>query len=298
MPIPESQLETWCNPGASTTSAQAYASIKAALAHTNSGLSYPNPEIYLQGSYGNETNIYAESDVDVVVQHSHSWRRDLSRLPLNQQTVYNNQVCIANYGVAEHRAEILRALQRYFGAAAVIPGTKAIKVTTPNGRVVDVIPALEHRNYLRCVGPYDESYIEGISFDDSMGRTVVNFPKQHITNGEAKNAAGRTDGKYKQTIRMFKNARSCAVDRGLLGTDVAPSYFVECLLYNVPDIMFVAGRQRTFEDVWNYFWQQLPVGTAVCQNDQLVLFGTSPEQWSTQHAVHFLNALKELWNTW
>src|SRR5215831_7430538 len=104
MAIPERQLDTWCNPGAITTSSQAYASIRAALSHQNAGLTYPNPEIYLQGSYGNKTNIYAESDVDVVVQHNLSWMRDLSRLPFNQQQLYHNHFINAAYNISQHRA--------------------------------------------------------------------------------------------------------------------------------------------------------------------------------------------------
>jgi hypothetical protein len=298
MPIPESQLETWCNQGAVTSSAQAYASIKAALDHSNSGLSYPNPDVFLQGSYGNKTNIYAESDVDVVVVYDLSFRRDLARLSTIELQAYKNHFISAGHGVTEHRTEILRALRRYFGAPAVVPGNNAIKVTTPNGRTVDVIPATEYRNYLRFAGPNDQLYITGITFDDSAGRMIVNYPKQHIANGEAKNALGRTNGRYKQTIRMFKNARSCAADRGLLGADVAPSYFVECVLYNVPDAQFVAGRQQTFENVWNYLWGQVQPDTARCQNGQLLLFGNSPEQWTLLRAAGFLNALKELWNNW
>ena len=183
MPIPETQLETWCNQGAITTSAQAYASVKAALGHANSGLSYPNPEIYLQGSYGNRTNVYADSDVDVVVQHNLSFRRDLSRLPLTQQLLYNNNFEAASFGAKEHRVEVLRALQRYFGAVPVVSGPRAIKVTTPNGRTVDVIPALEYRDYDRFATPSDQSYTAGICFDDSAGQMIVNFPKQHIQNG-------------------------------------------------------------------------------------------------------------------
>jgi hypothetical protein len=118
----------------------------------------------------------------------------------------------------------------------------------------------------------------GISFDDASGNMIVNYPKQHIANGEAKNAADRTNGRYKQTVRMFKNARGCAVDRGLLGDDVAPSYFVECLLYNVPDLSFVANRQQSFSNVWRYLWEQIQPDSAVCQNEQIPLFGTSGQQ--------------------
>jgi hypothetical protein len=298
MPIPEYQLEAWCNPGAKVTSAQAYASIRAALMAANSSLTYPNPEMFLQGSYGSSTNVYADSDVDIVVVHNTSFRRDLSMLPAIQAQAYNGHFVDAIHGVTDHKAEVLRALQRYYGTANVKLGSKSIKVTVPNGRVVDVIPALEYRKYLRFAGPTDQNYITGISFDDASGNMIVNYPKQHIANGEAKNAANRTNGCYKQTVRMFKNARGCAVDRGLLKDDVAPSYFVECSLYNVPDSSFVANRQDSFSNVWRYLWEHIEPDSAVCQNEQIPLFGPSAQQWKVQDAFTFLQALQQLWNEW
>lgn len=298
MPVPEYQLETWCNPGASVTSAQAYASIRAALTAPNSGLTYANPEVFLQGSYRSSTNVYADSDVDIVVVHNTSFRRDLSLLPAIQAQAYNGYFVDAIHGVTDHKAEVLRALQRYYSAANVKLGNKSIKVTVPNGRIVDVIPALEYRKYLRFAGTTDQNYITGISFDDASGNMIVNYPKQHIANGEAKNAANRTNGRYKQTVRMFKNARGCALDRRLLGGDVTPSYFVECLLYNVPDSLIVANRQQAFSNVWRYLWEQIQPDSAVCQNEQLPLFGTSSQQWPLNNAFLFLQALQRLWNEW
>lgn len=298
MAIPETQLETWCNPGALATSAQAYGSIKSALAHQNAGLTYPNPEIYLQGSYGNSTHIYAESDVDIVVQHNASWGRDLSVLSQVEQQRYNGHFVTATYGNPQLRSDVLRALQRYFGSGAVTSGPKAIKVKTPNGRTVDVIPALEYRKYHSFQSPQIQSYTSGIKFEDSSGRTIINFPKQHMKNGELKNSKNRTDGRYKQAIRMFKNMRTHMVDHGSLADGGAPSYFIECLLYNVPDALFVPSRRQTFENIWNYLSNTIPTDRAVCQNEQTLLFGNSSEQWTTAAAATFLQGLRTLWETW
>jgi len=68
MAIPESQLERWANQGAVATAKLTADSIKRAL---NSFSGWPNGikfEVYLQGSYKNNTNIRGDSDVDVVAQ--------------------------------------------------------------------------------------------------------------------------------------------------------------------------------------------------------------------------------------
>jgi hypothetical protein len=81
MAIPESQLETWSHQGAIATSRNTYASIKGALEAWNTTYADKDFEIFLQGSYGNDTNIYADSDVDIVIMLKSVFRSDRSLLP-------------------------------------------------------------------------------------------------------------------------------------------------------------------------------------------------------------------------
>jgi hypothetical protein len=64
MAIPESQLTTWSSQGSITQSANTYATIKLALESGDTTYAGKSYEIFLQGSYGNDTNVYADSDVD------------------------------------------------------------------------------------------------------------------------------------------------------------------------------------------------------------------------------------------
>ena len=66
MAIPEAQLDTWSAQGSITQSKNTYASIKGVLESANSPYYQRSFVSFLQGSYGNDTNIYADSDVDVV----------------------------------------------------------------------------------------------------------------------------------------------------------------------------------------------------------------------------------------
>ena len=63
MAIPESQLDTWSHQGSITQSSNTYATITGAL--EAAGTPYANKayKVFLQGSYGNDTNIYAPDDV-------------------------------------------------------------------------------------------------------------------------------------------------------------------------------------------------------------------------------------------
>ena len=68
MPIPEAQLDTWSHQGSITQSSNTYNTIKNVLQHNDAPYSGKSYNVFLQGSYGNNTNIYAESDVDIIIK--------------------------------------------------------------------------------------------------------------------------------------------------------------------------------------------------------------------------------------
>ena len=68
MPIPEAQLETWSHQGSIQQSSSTYNTVKTALEASDNPYYDKNYSIFLQGSYGNNTNIYSESDVDIVIR--------------------------------------------------------------------------------------------------------------------------------------------------------------------------------------------------------------------------------------
>jgi hypothetical protein len=96
---------------------------------------------------------------------------------------------------------------------------------------------------------------------------------------------------------MFKKARTSLVDQGTISDDLGPSYFLECLLYNVPDDKFGNSLQDTFVAAFNWLWGA-EVDSLVCQNEQLKLFGNTPEQWDAAKAKQLLDALRDLWQNW
>ena len=64
----------------------------------------------------------------------------------------------------------------------------------------------------------------------------MSYPQQHHQRGLKKEKA--TNERFKRTIRMFKAARNQLVSKRALTKEDAPSYFIECLLCNVPDGLF------------------------------------------------------------
>lgn len=283
MAIPESQLETWANQGAITTAKSTADSIKNAL---NSYTDWPDGidfEVYLQGSYKNDTNIRGDGDVDVTAQLNSTFYSNLSE---DQKNILS--LTPASYSLPNFRADVLKILKDYYGQSQIIEGNKSIKIKANNGRLpADVVVCSQYRQY-KTVNSYD--YTEGMCFwTTNDSRQVINFPKSHYDNGVSKHQ--NSNKWHKPVVRLFKNCR------GSISGDTTPSYFLECMLYNIPNSNFETSYGDTFCNIVNWL-NKNSLDNFVCQNGQLNLFGTSQEQWNTSEAKTFINNLISLWNNW
>jgi len=296
LPIPRSQLDTWSNQGATVTSQKTHESIRIALESYEwpPGVTY---DVYLQGSYRNTTNIYGNSDVDLVVELTSAFQYDISNLSLSEQGKYRADHSMATYRVDNFKDDVIQALHSYYGSSLVSRGNKSIKLSAGSNRLAaDIVPCIEYHAYRSYRSLSDHDCVRGITFyTERDHRQVINFPKIHYGNGASKNSQAGMN--YKPTVRMFKNARNRLIGDGNLLPGVAPSYFVECLLYNVPSEKFVSNPCTTFYNVLEYLHATNPQ-PFICQNEQTPLFGSSAEQWSTTNATQLVNGLVSLWNNW
>src|SRR5262249_11357133 len=121
--------------------------------------------------------------------------------------------------------------------AAFKAGNKAIKIAAGAGRrSADVVVSTEFRNFYRYKSKNDELHYEGICFFDRNDTKIVNYPKMHSDNLSRKHQSTRQW--FKPVVRIFKNIKSELVNDGQIAVDLAPSYYIEGLLYNVPDEQF------------------------------------------------------------
>lgn len=291
MPIPENQLRTWTRQGAVSTAKKTHESIRNALSGQRWS-EYLELEVYLQGSYKNTTNIRGDSDVDIVVQLTSIFQSNLT-----EEQKRRFWFIKANYGWQDFYRDVHQALKDYYRSWRVEVGKKCLKVQTPY-LPADVVVCLQYRKYPQC--PRSSSdFVEGITFYvPTERRWVVNYPKLHYSNGVYKNQF--TGGLYKPVVRMFKNARSYLIDAGSISRDLAPSYFLECFLYNVPNSLFSNNLQQTYLGILEWLVTAIKDNSTsfVCQNEQLYLFGVSSEQWSLSNATELLVALIRLWQGW
>jgi len=298
MSILESQLSTWANQGATISSAKTYNSIKKCI-EGNYWEKDVDFDIYLQGSYRNTTNIRGDSDVDVVVEFSSVFYSNKYELPQEQLREHKDYYLDGKYSLDVFKEAVIKRLQDHYGERFIKVGNKSIKVLANSGRLdCDVVCCAEYRKYRSFSKSNITDYTKGIVFwTNENNERIVNFPKLHFDNGARKNQSSNSN--YKSSIRIIKNMKSKIVSNGAIDSSIAPSYFIECLMYNMSNENFqkssnylrVLAILNTFN---NYSDSELE--DLICQNGQSHLFGNLDQQWNKVDYKTFITELIKLWN--
>jgi hypothetical protein len=303
MAIPERQLETWSHQGAVQSSAETHKSVENCIkkVNWNSDVNYIT---YLQGSYPNYTNIYGNSDVDLVVEFRSIFSKNLTALTQEQRRQFDTDYEDAKYSLASFKKAVVEQLKECYGDNNVEVGNKAIVVKGNNSRLdCDVVVCNPYRKYNSYSSLNKSDYIEGIIFKtehDVPQKTIINYPKVHLKNGSIKNRQENTNGNFKPSVRVLKNMKATMVNRGYITKELAPSYFLECLMYNSSNSNY---RKSTYSDIMiaiiNQFYNDNNDGTMatyLVQNEQRKLFGSEDQQWNIADATTFVTQLIKFWN--
>lgn len=298
MAIPESQLETWSKQGSVAQSRDTYQAIRNALLDSKALYADKDFEVFLQGSYGNDTNIYAESDVDTVMRLDSIYGYDISALPPEQQAAFQQAFSAATYTFAEFKQGVVTRLTNAFGVDNVTLGNKAIRIKA-NGsrRSADVVACYEFRKFVRFNSWNDYEYVPGIKFSSTSDGYIINYPKKHSENATAKHQA--TTNKFKPLVRIFKNMRGKLEADGLIEKGCAPSYYIEGLLYNVPNSNFSGTYAGMVFNILKWLQETTDRTEFVCVNEQYYLLRNNIAVcWPVANGEKFINAAIQLWNNW
>ncbi len=297
MAIPEAQLEIWSHQGSITQSSNTYNEIKNVLEARTTPYANRNFKVFLQGSYGNDTNIHSESDVDIVIRLDDCFQSDLSALSDSEKLVYQQQFNDATYTYTEFKRDVLSILQDQYGSLVKV-GDKAIAIEASGARrKADVIVATQFRRYFKLQSVNDSEYVEGICFYNAAREQIANYPKQHSINLTTKHQA--SSNWLKPTIRIFKNLRRRMVDEGLIKGDIAPSYYIEGLLYNLPSEKLTSTYQDCVVNTLNWYHQETSKANLLCANEQYYLLRDGYHTcWTQKNCDAFIAAAIRLWNEW
>lgn len=294
MKYSEETLKSWKNP-ASDTEEQRISNtinmIKSAIASC-SDLDDLTMEVFVQGSYANNTNVRANSDVDVCVMLTSSFYTEYPDGKSREDYGFTE----GSIGFDEYKRHIQKAIVDKFGSDAVTVGDKSLKIRSNSYHVnADVVVAIMLKDY-NAIGSTDPNkYIEGTRFWSSNGAKVTNYPKLHIANGIQKN--NETNHQYKYLVRMFKKIRNNMVDDKVIDRDKISSFLTECLIWNVPNRIIMGY------DTWTETIRQsiIYLFNAIKNNEhrqwgevseRLYLFH-SGRKWTASEAQAFM---KSMWN--
>lgn len=239
--------------------------------------------IFIQGSYANNTCIRNESDVDVAVV-----RDDINEYAFND--IFNFIPRKRNSAI-EFKNTVEATLRNKF-PLQVHRGDKSIKIDGNTYRKQsDVVPCLSMHyhnqpdNFLL--------YQDGVTIFSDSGEIIVNFPKQHISNGKAKN--NRTNHYYKKMVRIIKKMRHIMSDAGLSCASDVSSFGLESLIWNIPDSNFMKYTSLgfSFQNIVSYLYthkNELPFYYEANGIKKLC-----PTQQDTTKYTSFINSLRNFY---
>jgi len=202
--------------------------------------------VFAKGSYANNTNVRADSDVDIAVQCTECvyWEEASpgAHAPAGKYT--------GPWTPEKLRSELTSALKAKFPGQVDDSGTVAIQVNSGSARVdADVVPCFSYRYHFSPT-----SYREGTKIFPTKGQSIVNYPDQQLKNGRAKN--NDTSYSFKKTVRILKRVENAMAGEGTFRE--LPSYFVECLTYNCPNAVLTHPTWvGTVKAALVYIWQKL-----------------------------------------
>ncbi len=244
--------------------------------------------IFLQGSYRNNTNVRQNSDVDIVMRYDDAYYPDLIRLSEDDKDVYNAQRTSAVYKFDELKADTQSALKAVF-TSDVERKNKCIQVNGNTNRVTaDVIPCF----VLKRFKTLQTIEAEGIKFysDDNYG--IISFPNQHYFNGTAKTE--KTFRLYKRMVRILKIINYRLIDNGTITEKLASSFFIECLVYNVPNVNFISGNYtQTLSNVIVKIYEDMKNNADYTEVNELLWLFSNKNPRTRKEALDFM---QHCWN--
>ncbi len=297
-------LDKWKKRGEDNKSQNTYQMILGLLKNYCGDIIDVNSDsVFLQGSYANHTNIKDDSDIDVVVLANDIFANNARQvLPPSKIIEFNRKYGTTDYSLLNFKEDLYQRLNgKKLGQKSINweRGNKTIKFNQNEEFwdyvPVDIVPAFEYRLYKENSSIDKDQQIEGIKIYDSYkNEYIINYPKIHKQNGERKNQEYRTNGNYKETIRIFKQIKKHLVDLNVINENLMPSYRLECMLYNVPDNLYKKDLIERIDSIIGWLQSNINMNF-VEQNEINRLFKETSE---CENVKIFIQKCKWLSDNW
>jgi predicted nucleotidyltransferase len=289
MPLSDDQITSWSRRGDPIHAWYSYQMVRDSLAAAR--LQDTAYTIYPQGSYANKTNIAADSDVDMVIALRSAFYPNKERLKPEELEEYERHYERSDLTWHRFRESVVGALKSNY---RIKEKSKCVNVHSNLIRLpADVLVALDYRYYTSFPNFLGQTFVDGVQFYTSDGVKIINYPKRHIRACGRKN--NDTGGRFRRVVRVAKNARNAlaAGDETNVRTGTSPSYFLESLLWNVPDRCYSNGLEQSYRQVIGWL-RENPGRLASMDfpNKMAKLFGDAPDAaWNASSAQLIIDGL-------
>ena len=257
---------------------------------------FPNNEfeVFAQGSYANNTNIKNNSDIDINVCYTGAFYYELPQGTTREQYGLTENVI---YSFPKFKDDVEAVLVKTFGREQVVRKNKCIHIKGNSYHTeIDVVPTWLFRRYERT---YNRSYVEGVTLFTDSGARVINFPKQHLTNGRQHNT--ETRDRYKKLVRIVKRIHLNMEKDGYYSNEHITSFLLECLVYLLPVSIYDLWRS---DSRWNemlyhaitYWYNATKTDSLLCKDWKEVselLYLMTGHKWDSSDVNDFV---LKMWN--
>jgi hypothetical protein len=251
-------------------------------------------QIYLQGSYASETNISFQSKLEIVVEITRTKEFSADSMKKSEFILLDNFYIEFNHYFDVKRfkdilvAETEKIIKRNIEM-------KPVNFTIPmHGDLrhdIDVCPCFSYKYFDAGGGSIRGKLV----YNSEINENYLIFTNLHAENGDMKDEA--TGGVFKKIVRLFKTLM--AISRREDGDmKFVRGYYIECLLYNVPNEMYYSLDGKTlsvFLKIINWL-NFADMSNFVCQNQIWSLWGGADGFWDKASAKRFVNDVIEFYN--
>ncbi len=241
--------------------------------------------VYVKGSYANNTNVRTDSDVDIAVECTDVLYWDEAEKGIHIPGGKYEGI----WTPSKLRSELVAAMKAKFPNQVDDSGTTAIQINSSSSRVdADVVPCFSYRYYMNS-GTRD-----GTKIFKTQGGSIVNYPKQQLEYGTEKNNS--TNYAYKKGARLLKRIENNMAAEGKFRK--LPSFFIESLAFNCPNSIFDSSswvdrlRGMLFH-IWDELQGDEPEDRRWVEANKCFYLFHSNQKWTREDGRDFANAA---WN--
>lgn len=251
-------------------------------------------KIYVQGSYKNNTMTDDFSKLEIVVEFPQNIFGNILKQPILKTKRILFEDSIVKKRIIKFKPIVPLNILKKVIMETVLNISKNNGIFN-NSKSISIPATKKHKISCEILPCYTLNNTENhsvIIYDSLINKYVAAFPVLHCQNLRLKDE--KTNGNFLNIVRIFRNIRDIMIENEIINEGFAPSYFIECLLYNIPNSLLTGTLERSMLKTLNYL-KNCNLNRFVCAHEQFQMFGNNSDTWTTLKARSFIEVLIDIW---